>query len=163
MWEELRGGGRRWHGSSSEPIGGVHNARLTRLTALAAIALVTLLGLVLAQSASAKTGSATRLRYSLTPSSTMPYTPCPPGGRMIECNIVIDPPAVQTPSGYEIPGVGSVVEGGGLQGGYDPADIQLGILDPGLGGSGQTVALIDAYSYASAESDLAKYREFVWP
>ncbi len=41
--------------------------------------------------------------YSLTPSSTLPYTPCPTGGRVIECNIVVDPPAIKTAAGYRSP------------------------------------------------------------
>jgi hypothetical protein len=159
MWEGLGDRGWRSRGSLRQSTNGCRKARPARRIALMAMALATLLSLSLTQSAGASAGAARRLSYSLTPSSTMPYTPCPPGGRMIECNIVIDPPAVQTPSGYKIPGVASVVEGGGLQGGYDPRDIQSAYSIPASGGSGQTVALIDAYSYTSAESDLAKYRE----
>jgi len=106
-----------------------------------------------AQPASAELG------YSLTPSKTEPYTPCPPGSGKIECDLIIDPSPVQTPSGYQLPDGGPLLEGGGEKGGYDPKDLQSAYSIPTSGGSGETVALIDAYGYASAESDLAKYRE----
>jgi hypothetical protein len=77
---------------------------------------------------------------------------------MIECNLIVDPPAIKTASGYRLPGGGPLLEGGGEKGGYDPKDIQSAYKIP-AGGSGQTVALIDAYGYSAAESDLAKYRE----
>ncbi len=78
---------------------------------------------------------------------------------MIECNIVIDPPAVRTPEGYRLPGGGPLFEGGGELGGYDPSDLQSAYGIPATGGSGETAAVVDAYGYAAAESDLAKYRE----
>jgi hypothetical protein len=130
-----------------------------------------LLACVLPQAASAELGMSTGLgasteleasatpEVSSTPSATKPYTPCPPGGRMIECNIVIDPPAVATPSGYRLPDGGPLLEGGGEKGGFDPKDLQSAYKIPTSGGSGETVALVDAYGYKSAESDLAKYRE----
>ncbi len=113
----------------------------------------------LAQAGGAATASAKGRGYSLTPSTTTPYTPCPPGGRMIECNIVIDPHAVKTSAGYQLPGGGPLFEGGGELGGYDPANLQSAYDIPTSGGSGETVALIDAYGYKEAEADLAKYRE----
>ncbi len=113
----------------------------------------------LAQAGGAAKASAKGRGYSLTPSTTKPYTPCPPGGRMIECNIVIDPHAIKTSAGYQLPGGGPLFEGGGELGGYDPANLQSAYDIPTSGGSGETVALIDAYGYKEAEADLAKYRE----
>jgi hypothetical protein len=121
--------------------------------------LVALICAVAAQSAGAAPGSAHRLGYALSPSKTTPYTPCPPGGRMIECNIVVDPPAVKTSHGYRLPAGGPLLEGGGELGGFDPKDLQSAYSIPTTGGEGETVALVDAYGYAAAESDLAKYRE----
>src|SRR5579859_4262240 len=42
--------------------------------------------------------------------------------------------------------------------GYGPADLRSAYRLPGTGGAGQTVAIVDAYDYPSAESDLATYR-----
>ncbi len=136
-----------------------HTVSKARGVMLMVILLAMLLCATFTQSAGAKAMSARALPYSLTPSNSRPYTPCPPGGRMIQCNIVIDPPARRTSSGYEISGVPALVQGGGVQGGYDPKDLQSAYSIPASGGSGQTVAVIEAYGYPGAESDLAKYRE----
>jgi len=46
----------------------------------------------------------------------------------------------------------------GGQGGYGPSDIQSAYNLPTTGGNGRIVAVVDAYDYASAETDLAAYR-----
>ena len=46
-----------------------------------------------------------------------------------------------------------------MNGGYGAKELRSAYSIPASGGTGQTVALIDAYSYPNAESDLAKYRE----
>jgi hypothetical protein len=115
---------------------------------------------LLTQIANAAPEAAPGLGISRIPSKTKPYTPCPPGGRMIECNIVIDPPATKTQSGhYRLSQSTPLLEGSGEEGGFDPKDLQSAYQIPATGGSTSTVAIIDAYGYASAESDLAKYRE----
>jgi hypothetical protein len=123
----------------------------------------TLLACVLPQVATAvqsgAAGSAHHLGYSLTPSTTEPYTPCPPGSGHVECNLIIDPNPVHTASGYALPSGGPLLEGGGEKGGFDPKDLQSAYKIPTSGGSGQTVAVVDAYGDSTAESDLAKYRE----
>jgi streptogramin lyase len=98
---------------------------------------------------------------SSTPSTTKPYTLCPPGGRMIvECNLIVEPNAVATPSGYRLPNDGPLVEGGGPEGsGWDAANIKSAYTIPTSGGSGETVAIVDAYGYKDAESDLETYRK----
>jgi streptogramin lyase len=78
---------------------------------------------------------------------------------MIECNLIIDPPPVETSAGLALPGGGPLLEGGGEKGGFDPENLQAAYKIPTSGGSEETVALVDAYGYKSAESDLAKYRE----
>ncbi len=137
---------------------GVGRAHIARRMALAVTLLVVSLCAVLAQSAGAAAAPMSHLGYSLTPSKTMPYTPCPPGGRMIECDLIVDPSVVKTPSGFRLPD-GPLLEGGGEGGGYDPQDLQSAYSIPTSGGTGETVALMDAYGYAAAETDLAKYRE----
>src|SRR5262245_32234678 len=43
--------------------------------------------------------------------------------------------------------------------GYNPADLQAAyVLPSSTGGVGATIALVDAYDYPSAESDLSVYR-----
>ncbi len=128
-----------------------------RRLAMAAFAFALLCAMPM-QALGANGASASKFGYSLKPSTTMPYTPCPPGGRAIQCNIIIDPPAVRKSGRFEFPG-GPLLEGGGVMGGYDPADLQSAYGIPTTGGSGQTVAVVEAYGYAAAESDLAKYRE----
>jgi subtilase family serine protease len=48
--------------------------------------------------------------------------------------------------------------GSGVGGGYSPADIQSAYNVSASGGKGQTVAIVVAYDYPSAEADLATYR-----
>jgi hypothetical protein len=141
-----------------------------RLLACSVGLAVALLGCVFAQAASAEPppstgfGTSTGLavsaepEVSLTPSTTKPYTLCPPGGRMIECNIVVDPPPVETLAGFALPDGGPLFEGSGEKGGYAPTDLQSAYKIPTSGGSGETVALVEAYGYASAEGDLGTYR-----
>jgi hypothetical protein len=93
-------------------------------------------------------------RVSLTRSRTAPHWACPHS----VCEAIVDPPPVRQSAGYALPG-GPLLEGGGEFGGYDPADLQSAYKIPALGGSTQTVAVVDAFGYAAAEADLAKYRE----
>lgn len=99
------------------------------------------------------------LGYSLTRSTTEPYAVCPPAPGRVPCLSIADPPAIETASGYKATSVGPLLEGGGEKGGLDPKDLQSAYKIPTTGGATQTVAIIDAYGYKEAESDLAKYRE----
>jgi hypothetical protein len=58
---------------------------------------------------------------------------------------------------FEITGVVSF-EGSGEKGGLSPADLRSAYKLPTSGGSGQTVAIVDAYNDPNAESDLKTYR-----
>ncbi len=94
---------------------------------------------------------------SKTPSTTQPYLACPPPAtRRAACQSVVVPPAVKLASlavGFS-PATGGV-EGSGLT----PAELQSAYkLPSSTAGSGQTVALVDAYDDPTAESDLATYR-----
>ncbi|HLI32770.1 MAG TPA: S53 family peptidase [Solirubrobacteraceae bacterium] len=92
---------------------------------------------------------------STTPSTTKPYWVCPRGA----CEAIADPQPVRRAGGFALPDGGPLLEGSGEKGGYDPADLRAAYSIPAGGGSSVTVAVIDAYGYAGAEADLAKYRE----
>jgi hypothetical protein len=55
--------------------------------------------------------------------------------------------------------VGAPFLGSGEGGGYTPAELRAAYEIPGAGGSGQTVAIVDAYNDPDAESNLKTYRE----
>src|SRR5271165_3863104 len=104
--------------------------------------------------------------FSFTPSKTEPYAVCgrPTSGHAA-CLAIIVPktatlsaPAVMSQAVREIAPT-PAFEGSGVDGGYDPADLQKAYdLPSASAGSGQTVAIVDAYDDPNAESDLATYR-----
>ncbi len=105
------------------------------------------------------------LRFSLTPSKTQPYAVCglaAPG--RAECLAILVPTASARASsgvlGQAGPAeVGPTYSGSGVGGGYAPADLRSAYnLPSASAGSGQTVAIVDAYDDPNAESDLATYR-----
>jgi hypothetical protein len=65
---------------------------------------------------------------------------------------------VEVAGHWALPAGGPLLEGSGEKGGYDPEDLQSAYDIPSSGGSTQTIALVDAYGYSAAESDLATYR-----
>jgi hypothetical protein len=93
---------------------------------------------------------------SRTRSATEPYLACPPPKPgYAACDLVVTPPAARLKSlgSAVLPAVGA--GGSGLA----PADLQSAYqLPSATAGSGQTVALIDAFGDPTAESDLATYR-----
>ncbi len=117
------------------------------LVALAAACCASLSpGLVLAQPLSAKR------------SATSPYLACPPAApRHVACDSVIVPPGARlaSVSAASVSPTTSGVEGSG----YTPAELQSAYKLPSASaGTGQTVAIIDAYGDPTAETDLATYR-----
>src|ERR1700677_1494366 len=80
---------------------------------------------------------------------------CPTGA----CEAIVVPPPVKVAGGYALPGSDRILEGSGERKGLDPQDLQSAYKIPSTVGSPQTIALIDAYGYPDAESDLATYRE----
>jgi subtilase family serine protease len=48
--------------------------------------------------------------------------------------------------------------GGGEEGGIDPEELRQAYAIPATGGTSQTIAVIEGFSYKQAEKDLAKYR-----
>jgi hypothetical protein len=101
------------------------------------------------------------LGYSLTPSTVEPYALCHPSPEHVQCMTIVDPLVVETSSGYRVDGTGPLLEGGGEKGGLDPENLQSAykILPKKEGSPTETVAVIDAYGYEDAESDLIEYRD----
>ena len=118
------------------------------------------------QAAAAEGVSASGLGYSLTPSTTEPYAECPqPTPGHPECmSLVVPPAAVRSraslsalPEQAFSPAV-VTLEGSGEDGGLAPSDLLSAYRLPTSAGSGQTVAIVDAYDDPHAEADLKVYR-----
>jgi hypothetical protein len=103
--------------------------------------------------------------FSFTRSTTEPYAACgrPTAGHS-ECLAILVPsaspltgsasPQLVGPLGANRPTAGS-----GVGGGYDPADLRSAYnLPTSSAGTGQTVAIVDAFDDPKAESDLGVYR-----
>ncbi len=162
------------HSSTAQRVHGSERVQRCRASQLAYLAVLAtaLLGCVLPQAASAKPGATAAVgsefgasslepsastepeAISLTPSTTQPYFACPHG----LCDAINEPPAIKTATGYALPN-GMPLVGSGVNGGYTAEELELAYKIPKTGGSGQTVALIDAYGDTTAESDLAEYRK----
>ncbi|HTC61078.1 MAG TPA: SMP-30/gluconolactonase/LRE family protein [Solirubrobacteraceae bacterium] len=106
------------------------------------------------------------LGYSLTPSSSEPYATC---GAVVpghfQCMAIAVPLRVarklQSLGQLSEQGVGTVsptLEGSGVEGGFSPSDLRSAYKISETGGSGQTVAIVDAYNDPNAEADLKAYR-----
>jgi alpha-tubulin suppressor-like RCC1 family protein len=91
---------------------------------------------------------------SLTRSRTAPSWACPESA----CEAILDPTPTSRGGQYFLPGSPAALEGGGELGGFDPQDLQSAYDIPTNTGSNQTIAVIDAYGYKHAASDLAAYR-----
>jgi hypothetical protein len=133
-----------------------------RAASLAAVA-ISSLALSLPPSALARwTGISAR------PSSVQPFFACPPSGAGGQCQLVEDPVRGAARRGPVREGaittgpeqqVSPALQGSGVEGGYSPADLRAAYGLPSTSsGSGQTVAVVDAYDDPNAESDLAAYR-----
>ena len=124
-------------------------------------------GVLLAASAP-QTASAHWTRVSRSPSSTVPYFVCPPKRDRPRCELIEDPTrgshrrgpvsAGAITTGPELE-VSPALSGRGHEGGYSPLDLQSAYdTPPSPAGSGQTVAVVDAFDDPKAESDLQTYR-----
>ena len=102
------------------------------------------------------------------PSTTQPYFVCPHQGARPRCTVIADPtrgsrsrgplPAGAVTAG-PVQEASPALSGTGMEGGFAPADLRTAyLLPPTSAGSGQTVAIVDAYDDPSAESDLSVYR-----
>lgn len=107
----------------------------------------------------ARAAKSRRKGVSLTPSREEPYWLCPES----TCEAIVDPaPVLRTVAGgarLALPAGGPLLEGGGVEGGLDPENLESAYKIPTTGGEGQTVALVDAFGYPTAEADLATYRK----
>jgi Subtilase family/NHL repeat len=113
----------------------------------------------------APVAAATGLGFSLTPSNTEPYAACGrPSPGHPECLAILVPSAPALSSPRVLRPVSPTTaapsfSGSGVGGGYAPADLRSAYnLPSASAGSGQTVAIVDAYDDPNAESDLATYR-----
>jgi hypothetical protein len=105
-----------------------------------------------------------RLGFSWTPSTSEPYAACGrPAVSHSECLAVLVPASPRRSSSTTaqpaLTPISPSFSGSGVGGGYDPADLRSAYNLPSeSAGSGQTVAIVDAYDDPNAESDLAVYR-----
>jgi hypothetical protein len=111
-----------------------------------ALVLASLLGCVFVQAALAQKQG---VQYSSRPLRSEESTPCAPPKkrRDASCALIAAPTAEQG------------LEGSGERGGFDPQDLRSAYDLPESGGSGRTIAIVDAYDDPNAEADLAVYRE----
>ncbi len=126
------------------------------LTALAAA----LVGSALPQAAGASAPG-----FSFTPSKTEPYAVCGHARPGHSACLAILVPSASALSSSRVPRpsspavVSPSLSGTGVGGGYAPADLRSAYNLPSeTAGSGQTVAIVDAFDDPKAESDLAVYR-----
>jgi len=79
---------------------------------------------------------------------------CPEG----PCEAILAPEPSRVAAGWRQPGSDRALEGGGEFGGLAPKDLQSAYGIPSGTESTETIAVVDPYSYTTAESDLAAYR-----
>jgi hypothetical protein len=133
------------------------------------LACVVVLAAALLAVALPQTAGANWSNVASTPSTTEPYFACPPRGERLECDLIVDPPvstlargpvqagAITTGPGA---GVSPALQGSGVGGGFSPEDLRSAYDLPSTSaGSGQTVAVVDAYDNPDAEANLAVYRK----
>lgn len=108
--------------------------------------------------AGAQASAAAVQPLTATPSATRPYAACAPQpAGVASCQAVIVPAGAKLDS---LAVTGAAPADSGIDGsGLAPADLQSAYkLPSSTAGSGQTVAIVDAYNDPTAESDLAAYR-----
>jgi subtilase family serine protease len=88
------------------------------------------------------------------PSAAQPHWACPRG----LCDAIVDPGPGTAAGRQAAVFAKRKPEGGGEEGGIDPEELRAAYGIPATGGTGQTIAVIEAFSYKQAEKDLAKYR-----
>jgi hypothetical protein len=107
-------------------------------------------------------------RVSWTPSNSEPYFVCSGHARRARCDVIEDPTRGADTRGPIAAGaitsgpeqqVSPALFGDGKEGGYSPDDLRSAYNLPSTSaGSGQTLAIVDAFDDPNAESDLKTYR-----
>jgi hypothetical protein len=105
-------------------------------------------------------------RFSQNPSEERPYFACPPATKeRMSCEAIVVPPKAKPAVrrqrrelGLVGKGATPALEGGGVEGGFSPADLRSAYNLPEAGGKGMTIAIVIAFGYPNAESDLKTYR-----
>jgi hypothetical protein len=115
-----------------------------------------------------RVASARWTRVSSTATSSAPYFVCPEHARRARCDVIEDPTRGADARGPVTAGaitsgpeqqVSPALFGDGKEGGYSPEDLRGAYNLPSTSvGSGQTVAIVDAFDDPNAESDLKTYR-----
>src|SRR5438105_6765576 len=126
------------------------------------------LGAVLVIALPAGGASARWSRIARAPSGSAPYFACPADGRRMSCQLIVDPTSGSRRRGPLREGDitrGPVADtspplyGSGIEGGYSPKDLRNAYgLASSVSGSGQTIAVVDAFDDPNAEADLQAYR-----
>lgn len=101
------------------------------------------------------------------PSSTAPFEVCPNDPGHVSCSMIQDPTrgsprrgpvsAGAITAGPELE-VSPQLSGGGIEGGYAPAELRSAYGLSSSAGTGQTIAVVDAFDDPRAEPDMAEYR-----
>jgi subtilase family serine protease len=141
------------------------NGRAVRARRTGSGICLVLVASVLLAGAPSQAAGASGLGFSFTPSKTEPYAVCgrPTPGHSA-CAAILVPTAVAqslsvSPQQASPTLASPTFTGSGVGGGYSPADLRSAYNLPSeSAGSGQTVAIVDAFDDPNAESDLAVYR-----
>jgi alpha-tubulin suppressor-like RCC1 family protein len=92
-----------------------------------------------------------KVAYASAPLANRPSTPCPPANRTAaECEVIASALATSSVAGE--------LEGSGPLGGLTPQELRAAYKLPEHGGSGATIAVVDAPGDPNAEADLNIYR-----
>lgn len=157
--------GRHGRGSDRQ----VSRRELVRVRCAGRVVCVVVLAVALLGSTLAHTAAAGGLGFSWTPSKSEPYSVCGrPTPRHAACLAILVPSTtglssssalLQAAPGELSPTVTPTLQGTGVGGGFAPADLRSAYdLPSEADGSGQTVAIVDAYDDPEAERDLERYR-----
>ncbi|HEX3511840.1 MAG TPA: hypothetical protein VHT27_12165 [Solirubrobacteraceae bacterium] len=101
------------------------------------------------------------------PSATSPFAVCPPVPGRVSCAMIADPTRGANKRGAVSAGaittgpeleVSPQLSGGGVEGGYAPAELRNAYGLSSTAGTGQTVAVVDAFDDPEAAADMSKYR-----
>jgi subtilase family serine protease len=133
-----------------------HHHRRAAIAAAALTGLLMLAALAPPVASAAAPARPTAQGIAATRNASNPHWACAHG----LCDAIVDPSPAAAASAGVRPAVYAKhkPEGGGPEGGIDPEELRAAYAIPTNGGAGQTIAVIEAFTYKQAEKDLAKYR-----